>query len=199
MHQFLEKVEKYNAKLIIPAVVLLLGVVLAELFFHELAETYHTLISVLDGIVVAVFAVDLVFLAIRARTTKYFFKHYWLDIVAIFPFAIATKLLSRLYLAAAVGGQVGIGQAVLHETLEARKAARVVARIARAGRFIRIAARLTRAFSKTRFFGLLDLFVKTDHAARKNLRKGISTRHAEKSKVNKARKSSSLRGKKREG
>ena len=99
----------------------------------------------------------------------YFFKHYWLDIVAIFPFAFALNLVSRFIRIFAIGGGFVIGQAILHEGLEARKGIRA---LARAGRFARISARIIRVVTKSRLF---SHFVKTDIRARK--RKG-STRKA---------------------
>ena len=184
MNEFWEKVEHYNAKLIMPAIVVLLFVIIVELFFKDLAHHYHTPILILDWMVIAVFVVDLIFLGIRARTTKYFFKHYWLDMLAIFPFAVAMAGLSKLMKIFSVSGKVAIGQAIVHEGLEARKGARALARAGKFTRFLRIGARLTRVVTKTRLF---SHFKAKHHLAKRNLKKGINQRKAIKLKDKRAK------------
>ena len=121
MNKFWKKVEHYNAKLIPYAIVALLFVIIVELFFQDFAHHYHTPIVILDYCVIAVFVIDLIFLGIKAKSVKFFFKSYWLDLLAVIPLAIAFTIASKIWRAASAAGQLGIGQAILHETLEARK------------------------------------------------------------------------------
>jgi hypothetical protein len=175
MNKFWEKVEHYNARLIPPAIVVLLFIIIVELFFKDFAHNYHTLIVVLDMFVIAVFVIDLIFLAIRAKSTVYFFKHYWLDIIAIFPFVIAMNVLSKLYKVFATAGKVAIGQAIVHESLEARKGIRALARAGKFARWLRIVARMIRVVTKSRLF---SHFHAKHHLAKRNIKRGINQRKA---------------------
>ncbi|MBU0460438.1 MAG: hypothetical protein KJ771_06550, partial [Nanoarchaeota archaeon] len=118
LSKFWESVEHFNAKLIPFAILGLLFVIVVELFFKEFAEHYHTPILIVDYIVIAIFVVDLTFLAVQARSVKYFFKNYWLDIIAIVPFALFFTIISRLYQTVLQAGKLATGQAILHQTLE---------------------------------------------------------------------------------
>ena len=77
MNQFWEKVEHWNARLIPPAIVGLIFVIVVELipYFKDFAHHYHTYILGLDYVILAIFAVDLTFLAVKAKTWKFFFKN----------------------------------------------------------------------------------------------------------------------------
>ncbi len=182
MNEFWEKIEHYNVRLIPYAVVLLLGIVIIELFFHDFAEHYHTPIAVIDGIVIAVFVVDLIFLALRAKNTIYFFRHYWLDVIAIFPFALFVNLASRLYMAFAASGRVAVSQAILHESLEAQKGVRALARAGKFARWVRIIARIIRIVTKSRLF---THFQARHHLAKRNMDRDINQRKATKLKAKK--------------
>lgn len=153
--EFWEKVEHYNARLIPFAIVALLFVIVIELFFTEFAHHYHTSITILDGFIVAIFIVDLIFLALKAKSAKFFFKNYWLDIVAIIPFALIFTFINYLYEAIVATSRIATGQAILHESLEARKGALALSRsqrLAKYAKYIRIITRLIRVVTKSRLF-----------------------------------------------
>jgi hypothetical protein len=182
MNKFWEKVEHYNAKLITPAILVLLFVIVVELAFHDFAERYHTIITIMDLFVIIVFVVDLIFLAIHAKSTIFFFKHYWLDIIAIFPFVLALNVVSKLYKVFATTGKLAVGQAIVHESLEARKGIRALARAGRFARWLRVGARMVRVVTKSR---LLTHFRAKHHLSKRNLKKGYNQRAAEKVKAKK--------------
>ena len=79
MHDFWEKVEHYNAKLIQPALIVLLAVIIFELFIHVENHAIELIVKIADALVIAVFVIDLIFLAKKAKSVKFFFKNYWLD------------------------------------------------------------------------------------------------------------------------
>ncbi|MEK6950192.1 MAG: hypothetical protein AABX13_00515 [Nanoarchaeota archaeon] len=149
---FWEKVEKVNSKLIIPAVVILLFIIIYELFLHIENHTLELLVKILDGFVILVFVVDLIFLGWKAQSTKFFFKNYWLDILAVFPFGLIFNLVEQIYRVLAGTERFVVGQAIVHEGLELRKEARLVSKSARLSKFFRIGARLLRIITKTRLF-----------------------------------------------
>ena len=173
MNEFWEKVEHRNAKLIPAAVAILFVIIVIELFFKDFAHHYHTPILIIDSIVIAVFVVDLIFLGIHAKNTQFFFKHYWLDVLAIFPFGFFFGLVTKLYSSFLRAGQIAVGQAVVHETLEARKGARAVARSGKIARGIRVVARSIRVVTKSKLF---TEFEKSHRKAKKNTKLKRNTR-----------------------
>lgn len=153
MHPFWEKVEHVNHRLIFPAIILLLFIIVFELFVHTENHTLELAVTIADYIVIAVFVVDLIFLGIRAKNTKFFFKNYWLDLIAVFPFALTFGVIgefSRLFRASEEA--VGVGQAIFHEGVEVSKAAARAERFVKVGRGIKIGVRVLRVVSKTRLF-----------------------------------------------
>ncbi|MBI2102442.1 hypothetical protein HYT55_01270 [Candidatus Woesearchaeota archaeon] len=160
MEHFWEKVEHYNAKLIPYALVILLGIIIFELFIHVEDEQILLLVHGLDWIVISIFVIDLIFLSKKTKSAKEFFKHYWLDLLAVFPFALLFSLVGRIYQALAATEQLAVGQAIFHESLEAEKGLKAVARgektikFARAARFIRIGARILRVITKSHLFSV---------------------------------------------
>ena len=167
MHKFWEKVEHYNTKLIPPAIVALFFVIIIELGFHDFAEHWHTPLAIIDGLVIAIFVIDLIFLGIRSKNTRFFFKNYWLDVMAIFPFGIFFSLVTKLYRTVLVTQRVIIGQAILHESLEARKGIAAAARTGRIARGIRIVARSLRVITKSKLF---TGFAHKHHIAKRNIK-----------------------------
>lgn len=161
MEEFWERVEHWNAKLIPAAIVALLFVIIVEIFFHDFAYHHHTAIAILDYIIIAIFVIDLIFLAIHARTWKSFFKSYWLDIIAVVPLVLIFTILSRVWQVVSAAGKVTVGQAILHESLEIRKGVSALTRGQRIAKYIRIGARSIRVVTKSRLFTKL-----THHAHR---------------------------------
>ena len=147
MNNFWEKVEHWNAKLIPAAIVGLLIIIVLEVIgyfnesVHHFVELYHTPIVALDYFIIVIFVIDLIFLAIKAKTWKFFFKSYWLDIVAVVPLVIVFTIVSRVWRVAATAGKYTISQAILHESLEARKGISALSRSQKIAKYIRLAAR----------------------------------------------------------
>lgn len=177
MKKFWERIEQYNAKLILPAIVGLFFVIIVELFFQDFAHHYHAPIAILDYFIIAIFVIDLIFLAIKAKSIQFFFKNYWLDIIAIVPLVLIFTIVGRLYRAFSAAGRVTIGQAILHESLEVRKGVSALSRSQRIAKYIRIGARSIRIVTKSRVFTKL-----THHTHRhkpkykKNLKKVFERR-----------------------
>jgi hypothetical protein len=149
----IEPVERINHKLIFPAVLLLLVIIILELFVHPTNEWIILGIEIGDYLVVTVFLVDLIFLAHHARNTKYFFKHYWLDLLAVFPFSLAFRLVEGISAVFVISEEtIAVGQAIFHEGLEAEKAVVKAERVAKVGKELTVGARVVRVFTKTRGF-----------------------------------------------
>ncbi len=158
MKPFWEKVEHFNARLILPAIIILLGIIVVELFFHSENPTLNLIVQILDYMVIAVFVIDLIFLAIKARSTSFFFRHYWLDILAIFPFNLVFTAVNQIFKTISATEQLALGQSILHEGLE------VESRSSKFARTIRFIARPLRIITKSRLF---TRFEAKHHEARK--------------------------------
>jgi len=101
-----------------------LFVIIGELFFHNELAPYHFWIEVIDIIIIAVFATDLVFKYQRTRNIKKFLKRYWLDIIAIFPFFLIFRVAEEAGLVASFFREtISPGQKILHEGLEVQEGA----------------------------------------------------------------------------
>src|SRR3989338_4286004 len=127
MHPFWKKVERWNSRLIPVSLVLLLFIIVFSFVPHH-DPLLDRILSVADGIIIAIFAVDLIFLAIHARSVKFFFRNYWLDVLAVFPFGLLFKSMEALYSGVAATERLIIGQQILHEAEEIEKEAKVLTR-----------------------------------------------------------------------
>ncbi len=153
MNKIGRKIAYYNRKLIPPAIVLLLLLIIAELFVHVEDPLLIAWIHFADGLVIAIFVIDLIFLAVQAKSAQFFFRKYWLDIIAIFPFNMVLELVGRLSELIGIGERVAVGQAIFHEGLETRKIIVEEGKLSTFIRPLRIGARVLRVAAKTRLFG----------------------------------------------
>lgn len=149
--EFLEKVEHYNSKLIYPALVVLIGIIIFELFLNIENEMVLFWVHFADYCVITVFVIDLIFLARKSKNAKFFFKHYWLDILAVFPFVLIFKVFEFIIALRAAEEGVVVGQAIFHETVEAGKVVAKTEKLTKLGRTTRIVVRIARFFTKTKF------------------------------------------------
>ncbi|MBU1111760.1 MAG: hypothetical protein ABIG93_05685 [archaeon] len=148
---FWEKVEHYNARLIPFALALLLIIVILELAYHNENHAYELSLMIADYLIIAIFVVDLIFIAKKCNTTMYFFKNYWLDILAVFPFMLFFNLINSIRAIFLLSREVGVGQAIFHETLEIRKGIAVASRTGKFAKFLKFGARMLRLLTKSRF------------------------------------------------
>ncbi|MEK6923071.1 MAG: hypothetical protein AABW84_00020 [Nanoarchaeota archaeon] len=100
LDKFLEKAEDIVDILVFPATLLLAFLVIGSFFLH--LEDYEPYATIADYFIISLFVVDLGFKWRHVHNLKKFFKFYWLDILAVFPF----YLLTRTYLGFAqfIGG-----------------------------------------------------------------------------------------------
>jgi energy-coupling factor transporter transmembrane protein EcfT len=86
MEEWYDKAQHFVDKIIPYIFAILFIAVIIEVFFKEIAEHYHTALFVIDMTVISVFVADLFFKYERVRNIPRFFRLYWLDILAVFPF-----------------------------------------------------------------------------------------------------------------
>ncbi len=172
MNKFWEKVEHGNTKLIPYTLVILLILIIVELFVRIENEALHFAIELIDYLIIAIFVIDLIFLAFRARSTSFFFKHYWLDLLAVFPFSLFFNLVSSVWRGLAALEELLVGQSIFHEILESEKflekESKLVTKGGKLAKFFRILARILRVVIKSRLF---QEFAEKHHHARHQLYK----------------------------
>lgn len=153
MKRWLHKIEVIVDKAITPCLFILLAVIIIELGFAGMVEHYglETYIHIADYIVVTFFVADLIFKYMKTRHLPEFFRKYWLDILAVFPFF----LLFRFYevtigaFSPALTESTETAQKLLHEGVEVEKEGSKIIR--EAEKIAKEAERLGKAERSTRF------------------------------------------------
>tara|TARA_Y100000310_G_C20673147_1_gene811396 strand:+ start:2321 stop:2920 length:600 start_codon:yes stop_codon:yes gene_type:complete len=148
---FWEKVEHINSKLIPYAVFALTIIIIVELFVDLHSHFWEEVIHIADVLIIIVFVIDLFFIFYHVRKWSIFFRRFWLDILAVFPFVLFFRGLAGLFRFFRISEQFFFGQTLLHEGLEVRKAA-AAARTQKFAKYLRMGARGIRVVSKSRFF-----------------------------------------------
>ena len=149
MKVWMHKVEHIVDKSIPYLLILLLFVIIGEIFFAHKIEPYRMFVSVIDGFIIFVFVIDLIFKYIRIRNLPKFFKNYWLEIIAIFPAFLILRVMEEFAIIVKLEESIGISQDVI-EVGE-----RTIPRTNRLryfSRFIRPLARFPRFFKAFSFY-----------------------------------------------
>lgn len=172
---------------IIPVLVVLLAIVLIlENPFWTLVhlEDYAPWPTVFDTTVVFFFVVDLVFKWFKTRNIRRFFKLYWLDIVAVFPFYLGFRVYAQFAGIFRLGEEISeTSQKLAHEAVllrearmfreaeEVAKEARVAHEAGVVGRSIRAVQRILRVL-KGRFYASHRALVAIHKEHRREHREG---------------------------
>lgn len=155
MHPFFEKVKKANARLIPYVLIALLILIVLELAYHTENYAYNLILRIIDYLIIAIFTIDLIFIAKKCKTARYFFKNYFLDLLAVFPFGLLFYVINEFYRIFTFAERIAISQAIFHETLELEKGVKIAAegeKMAKLPRFLRVGVRLIRFVTKSKFF-----------------------------------------------
>lgn len=152
MEHFWRKVEQVNSTLIPYSLIILAGIIIYDIFFHTDNPTLNLIMKILDWLVVAIFVIDLIFLALKARNMKIFFKNNWLDILAVFPFYFFFRITGQLYRTFLGTEEIVLGQKIIHEGLEAEKEVAAIIKTEKGAKVFRSGVRTIRILSKTHLF-----------------------------------------------
>ena len=119
----LGKIERFVDKCIPFALIAITIILILENPFWILVhlENYEPWIGIIDLIIVLFFVVDLIFKWFTVRHWKKFVKLYWIDIIAVFPFYLATRAWISIASLVRLGEEFGEGQKFLHEFLLLRE------------------------------------------------------------------------------
>jgi len=156
MKPFWEKVEYYNSKLIPYCLVALLLIIIIDIFVHPTDNYVKLAIEITDYLVLLVFIIDLVFLGIKAKSIRFFFQRYWIDIIAVIPIALIFTVVSYVYRTAIAVERIVVGQHILHETIEAERGISAITRAERLSKYSKIVMRGLRVITKSRLFDNLS-------------------------------------------
>jgi len=152
MKEFWRRIEQGNSVLLPYSLILLAGIIIYDLFFHVDNPTGNIIVGILDTIVIIIFVIDLIFLALKTKNAKIFFKRYWLDIIAVFPFYLFFRLFGVFFRTALTAEELFLGQKILHEGVEAEKEVAAVIKTERGVKVLRSGVRSIRILSKIHFF-----------------------------------------------
>ncbi|MBI4152273.1 hypothetical protein HY495_01065 [Candidatus Woesearchaeota archaeon] len=152
MKEFWRRIEHGNSVLIPYSLIILAGIIIYDLFFHIDHPVANLVVAILDGVVITIFVIDLIFLALKTRNAKIFFKRYWLDIIAVFPFYFFFRIFGFFFRTALTAEEIFLGQKILHEGVEAEKEVAAVIKTERGVKVLRSGVRSIRILSKTHFF-----------------------------------------------
>ena len=150
MNHFFKRLEVIVDRLIPYCLVLLIIIILAELFAHDLVAPYHLYFEIADGIIIAIFVTDLIFKYRRAQSMPKFLKRYWIEIIALFPAFLVVRVAEEFVLLASnIDEAISLSQ----ETLEVgERAGSKASRVHYFGRFIQPLARVPRLLKAFHFY-----------------------------------------------
>lgn len=155
MHPVLKKIEIIADKLIVPALLLVLVIVVLEVFFTETAHHYDTWLNFADLVVILIFTTDLSFKFHRASNWEGFLREHWLEIIAIMPLFYAF----RIFEVFAIASTAEVGQETAHLAEGARSGkfteffrSSNIASSTRFGRYVRVLSRAPRFGRAVEFF-----------------------------------------------
>ncbi|MBS3143260.1 ion transporter [Candidatus Woesearchaeota archaeon] len=121
MRRWLHTIEVIVDKAIPYLILILLFIIIGEFAFHSLIEKYRLYATIADYIIIGFFVIDLIFKFYRVRNVKLFFKKYWLEVIAVFPFILVFRLFEELAVIFRITGPLEEGQKVLHGVTEVTK------------------------------------------------------------------------------
>ncbi len=161
MKPWLHKIEVLVDKIIPILLVVIIVIIVGEFAYTEFMEEHRFFVEVIDGIVVFVFILDLIFKYIRIRNFPKFLRASWIDILAIFPFFLVFRLFEGLIGLFGAGETVARTQQVVHVGVEIEKEVgsalkegeRLAKESSRVGKFSEFLRPVARSF---RFFKFAD-------------------------------------------
>ena len=134
--------EIFIDKMVPYALIFVLTHLVLNLFYIETLHIYEELIIFLEFFLITfVLGFDLLFKYRRSVSKKYFFRHHWLEIIAVFPFMLIFRLFEEAYLIsrlAPVEVSVSSTQTVLHEIKGISEGSKIVKEAELAGRASRV-------------------------------------------------------------
>lgn len=150
MKKWLHKLEVFVDKLIPFLLLVLILIVVGEFTFREFIVENMLYVEIIDGFIIFVFVLDLIFKYRRSKTLPDFIRASWLEVIAIFPFFLVFRLFESIFGLFTVSETVTRTQQIIHigEGIEKEVSVTVKegGRAERLARFLRPLARSVRFF-----------------------------------------------------
>ena len=121
MKRWIHFIEVFVDKIIPYLVLLLLFIIIGEFAFHDLVNSYRTYVNITDYTILFFFLIDLCFKFYRVRNVKLFFRKYWLEVIAVFPFILVFRMFEELFILLRFTGPIEEGQKIVHTVTEAAR------------------------------------------------------------------------------
>ena len=141
--------EIFIDKMVPYALMFVVAHMITIIFFEEVLHRYEEFLIFLEFFLITfVLGFDVIFKYRRSVNKKYFFKHHWIEIFAVFPFMLIFRLFEEAYLIsrlAPVELSLASTQTIVHEARGISSGARIIrdaelaGRVSRAGMFGKIA------------------------------------------------------------
>ncbi len=120
MNRYLRLLESITHELIPYLLIGLAFVIIVEnpLWTLYNLHQFETTLVIFDGIVVFFFVTDLIFKWFKVKNATKFIKLYWIDLIAVFPFYLAFRLVSEVSQLFKLGSEVSeTAQKIAHESI----------------------------------------------------------------------------------
>lgn len=137
MNDFWKRINLAINKIMPYTLILLLILIILELSIKHPSDYLLLTFEFLDIIIVEVFVIDLIFLYIKSKDIRFFFRNYWLDILAVFPFGLVFRFAEQFFLIGAEAERLLVGQKVLHEFSRSEKLLKFISEISKEIRLLR--------------------------------------------------------------
>jgi len=121
MNKWVHFIEIFVDKIIPYLVLLLLFIIIGEFAFHDLVNQYRIYVDIADYTILFFFLTDLCFKFYRIRNVKLFFRKYWLEVIAVFPFILVFRMFEELFILLRFTGPIEEGQKIVHTVTEVAK------------------------------------------------------------------------------
>src|SRR3990167_8964019 len=121
MRKWLHNLEIFFDRAIPYVILLLIFIIVGEFAFHNFMNKYRLYVSLADYVIVGFFIIDLGFKFYRVRNVKLFFKKYWLEVIAVFPFVLVFRLFEEIFILFRFTAPIEEGQKIVHTVAEIGK------------------------------------------------------------------------------
>lgn len=149
MKKWLHKIEILVDRSIPYALILLLILIIGEVIYADKIEPFSLYVSIVDGIIIGIFVVDLTFKYVRSKKISKFFRNHWLEIIAILPAFLVIRIIEEFVIIANLEQTLLLSQEALE--VEARVGTRA-SRLHYFARFVGPLARLPRFLKAFKFY-----------------------------------------------
>ncbi len=128
---------------ILLALLILLGI---DLFFKTHNENVKIILEILDSAIIIIFIFDLILLFKESKDIRFFFKNYWLDIIAVLPFGLIFRTADSVLKIGLEVEKIVAGQKVVHELVKGEDLIKFFSRLLEKIKIFEFLGKFTKGF-----------------------------------------------------